>query len=72
MSDISKPKQHDNLQTFTSVSYIPRSPIDALKNPYWNKAMKEELQALIGNNTRELLSRNHDMNIVRSMWILSS
>ncbi|XP_023750084.1 uncharacterized protein LOC111898393 [Lactuca sativa] len=69
MSGISKPKQHYNLHTSTSISPIPRNPIEALKNPDWNKAMTDEFQALIDNKTWELVPKHNNMNIVRSMWI---
>ncbi|KAJ9547776.1 LOW QUALITY PROTEIN: hypothetical protein OSB04_020319 [Centaurea solstitialis] len=69
MSGISKPRQPLNLHNSTSISPLPRNPLDALKNPDWNKAMTDEFRALIDNNTWELVPRTHDMNIVRSMWI---
>ncbi|KAI3729915.1 hypothetical protein L6452_18587 [Arctium lappa] len=69
MSGISKPHQPFNLHTSTSISPLPRNPLDALKNPDWNKAMTEEFRALIDNNTWELVPRTHAMNIVHSMWI---
>ncbi|KAJ9535464.1 hypothetical protein OSB04_un001410 [Centaurea solstitialis] len=68
MSGISKPRQPLNLHTSTSISPLPRNPLDALKNPDWNKAMTDEFRALIDNNMWELVPMTHDMNIVRSMW----
>ncbi|KAD3338662.1 hypothetical protein E3N88_34183 [Mikania micrantha] len=58
-----------NLNTHTAPSPLPRSPLDALRNPDWNKAMTDEFQALLENNTWELVPRNNQMNVVRSMWI---
>ncbi|KAK9048756.1 hypothetical protein SSX86_032277 [Deinandra increscens subsp. villosa] len=69
MSGISKPKHPISLNAFTSISPLPRNPIDALRNPDWKHAMHDEFRALIDNKTWVLVPRTPEMNIVRSMWV---
>ncbi|KAK9079958.1 hypothetical protein SSX86_001633 [Deinandra increscens subsp. villosa] len=69
MSGISKPKIPFNLHTSTTLSPLPRNPIDALNNPDWKHAMLDEFRALIDNKTWVLVPRHYGMNIVHSMWV---
>ncbi|KAJ9563189.1 hypothetical protein OSB04_008349 [Centaurea solstitialis] len=55
-SGIVKPIQRLNLHT-TSISPLPRSHLQALQDPHWQKAMNEEYHALITNRTWELVPR---------------
>lgn len=66
--DIIKPIDHLNLIP-SSISSIPKSHIQALKDPNWHKAMHEEYRALIANSTWVLVSCPLGANIVRSMWL---
>ncbi|KAJ0590748.1 putative RNA-directed DNA polymerase [Helianthus annuus] len=68
MSGITKPKQIFNLHS-TSISPIPNNPKDALSNPDWFNAMTHEFNALIKNNTWELVPRQANMHVIRSMWL---
>ncbi|KAI3674945.1 hypothetical protein L2E82_51782 [Cichorium intybus] len=71
MSGITKPKQPTSLHTSTTttIAPLPRNPIEALSIPEWNHAMTDEFNALIDNNTWDLVPRRPDMNIIRCMWI---
>ncbi|KAI3523467.1 hypothetical protein L1887_01631 [Cichorium endivia] len=71
MQTRSMTKQHQphNLSVSTPLSPLPRSPTEALNNPDWKGAMLDEFHALIENKTWELVPRQPNMNIVRSMWI---
>lgn len=69
MSGISKPQQPLNLQTSTTISLLPKNPIEALHNPDWKSAILDEFRALIDNKTWELVPQNPGMNIFNSMWI---
>ncbi|GKC79145.1 ribonuclease H-like domain-containing protein [Tanacetum coccineum] len=54
------------------VSSIPPLPIsysDAFNDPNWQKAMTDEYNALIKNNTWTLVPRPTDANIVHCMWL---
>ncbi|CAH1416754.1 unnamed protein product [Lactuca virosa] len=67
-SGIVKPIDRLNLHS-SSLSYIPRSHIMALKDPNWHKAMNEEYNALITNGTWVLVLRPPGVNVVRSLWL---
>ncbi|GKA01496.1 ribonuclease H-like domain-containing protein [Tanacetum coccineum] len=53
----------------TTTSPIPRSHINALCNPHWYKAMVDEYNALIYNETWVLVPRPTNVNVVRLMWL---
>nr|GEV51536.1 ribonuclease H-like domain-containing protein [Tanacetum cinerariifolium] len=53
----------------SSVSPLPKSHIQASKNPHWQDAMQDEFNALNKNGTWVLLPRPPNVNVVRSMWI---
>lgn len=62
-------KQKSVLSLHTTVSPIPNSHLQALKDPNWNPAMTVEYDALIKNETFKLVPKPPDTNIVRSMWL---
>ncbi|GJX79742.1 ribonuclease H-like domain-containing protein [Tanacetum coccineum] len=63
-----RPTQHLNLHV-SLVSPLPKSYCDAFNDPNWQNAMCDEYNALIKNNTRTLVPRPTDTNIVRCMWL---
>ncbi|KAI3787777.1 hypothetical protein L2E82_00197 [Cichorium intybus] len=69
MSGISKPSRQLNLHTNTSPEPIPKTPAAALSSPAWNQAMRDEFNAIIANETWELVPRQPNMNVIRCMWI---
>jgi histone deacetylase 1/2 len=42
--------------------------VSALKDPNWKMAMHDEYDALIKNETWDLVPRPPDVNVIRSMW----
>jgi hypothetical protein len=68
---IFKPRQILNLHTSSSnqISPLPTNPINALRDPNWKMAMKDEYDALIENQTWDLVPRPSNANIIRSLWI---
>ncbi|GJU80987.1 ribonuclease H-like domain-containing protein [Tanacetum coccineum] len=52
-----------------SLSPIPKSPSVALFDPYWRDAMVDEYNALIKNGTWIFVSKQPNVNVVRSMWL---
>nr|GEU31583.1 hypothetical protein [Tanacetum cinerariifolium] len=65
-AEISKPLARMNCHA-TTTSPIPRSPLHALRDPNWHKAMVDEYNALISNRTWALMPRRTNVNIVRSI-----
>ncbi|KAJ9560502.1 LOW QUALITY PROTEIN: hypothetical protein OSB04_005662 [Centaurea solstitialis] len=59
------------ITTSPSISPLPTSHVDALRDPNWHKAMIDEYDALIKNDTWELVPRPLDVNVIRSMWIFT-
>jgi hypothetical protein len=51
------------------LSPVPRSYRDALADPNWRKAMKEECAALHANQAWDLVQRLVQANIVTGKWI---
>ncbi|KAK9064710.1 hypothetical protein SSX86_016092 [Deinandra increscens subsp. villosa] len=68
MSGIHKPKLPFSLHT-TSIAPIPRNPKEALSTPEWQAAMADEFNALIKNETWELVPRQDNMHVIRSLWL---
>ncbi|XP_074298856.1 putative mitochondrial protein AtMg00820 [Silene latifolia] len=66
---IFKPTHRMNLSATTSLSPVPKNPIDALNDPNWKNAMKDEFDALIKNKTWILVPRPPDVNITRCIWL---
>ncbi|KAL8116424.1 hypothetical protein AgCh_022791 [Apium graveolens] len=64
------PKYHA-LHTEVSQSPLPRNPIAALRDSNWKLAMDDEYQALMKNNTWDLVPRPPGINVIRSMWIFT-
>lgn len=48
---------------------LPTNVAQALQNPTWRKAMQDEYDALINNNTWELVPASLTMNVVGSKWV---
>ncbi|GJV57763.1 ribonuclease H-like domain-containing protein [Tanacetum coccineum] len=65
-----RPTQRFNLHVST-ISPIPKSYPIAFRDPNWYRAMLDEYTTLIKNDTRILMPRPLDANIVRSMWPFS-
>ncbi|GKC76793.1 ribonuclease H-like domain-containing protein [Tanacetum coccineum] len=65
---ISKHVTRLNLHTDT-ISHIPKSYLQAIRDPNWKKAILDEYNALIKNRTWELVPRPPDVNVVRFMWL---
>ena len=51
------------------LSPIPRSCRDALADPHWRRAMEEEYDAFMDNNTWELVPRPANANVVTGKWV---
>ncbi|KAI3509252.1 hypothetical protein L1887_24388 [Cichorium endivia] len=66
--DITKPISRLNLHV-SATSTIPKTHLDALRDPNWTIAMQDEFNALIANGTWELVPRPPGANVVRSMWL---
>lgn len=58
------------LHATTSISPIPKTVLSTLKDPQWHTAMIDEFQALLSNNTCDLVSPPSNANIVYGKWIL--
>ncbi|XP_022040828.1 uncharacterized mitochondrial protein AtMg00810-like [Helianthus annuus] len=71
MDRITKPKRQLNLHTTTTTPVVPlpKNPTEALSTPVWLQAMSNEFDALIKNDTWDLVPRTPNMNIIRSMWL---
>ncbi|KAD5802911.1 hypothetical protein E3N88_14271 [Mikania micrantha] len=69
MTGHTKPKHPLNLHSTTSFEPIPRNSVEAFTIPVWYRAMTDEFNALIDNNTWELVPRHPNMNLIRCMWI---
>nr|GEV71979.1 ribonuclease H-like domain-containing protein [Tanacetum cinerariifolium] len=64
---IFKPLERKNCHV-TTTSPLPRSHVHALRDPNWKEAMLDEYNALITNETRVLVPRPTNVNVVRSIW----
>ena len=47
----------------------PNSVDEAIKDDHWIKAMEEELQQIIKNDTWELVPRPKDKNVIGTKWV---
>lgn len=56
----------------TNIPQEPKSVQKALKHPGWTKAMHEELDALEGKHTWDLVSRTNDMNVIGCKWVFKT
>ena len=68
--DIFKPNPKYTSHAF-SISFYPNpeNPIHVLRDPNWKQAMKDEFDALIENNTWDIVSRPPNANFIHSLWI---
>jgi hypothetical protein len=55
--------------TASTLSPVPSSVRVALIDPNWRRAIEEEFDALIANNTWDLVPRPVDSNVVTGKWI---
>jgi hypothetical protein len=62
-------KDRLNLTASLSSSSIPKSYKSALLDPNWAASMKDEYDALIQNNTWQLVPRPSNTNIVSCKWV---
>nr|GEY78607.1 ribonuclease H-like domain-containing protein [Tanacetum cinerariifolium] len=62
-------KPIDRLSLHTTICPLPKSPILAFQNPYWNNATHNEYNALVKNGNWILVPRPTGINLVRSMWL---
>jgi hypothetical protein len=53
----------------STLSPVPSSVRAALVDPNWRRAMEEEFDALIANNTWDLVPRPVGSNVVTDKWI---
>jgi hypothetical protein len=53
----------------TSVSPIPTSVREALRDPHWRAAMNDEIAAITSNNTWTLVPRPPQTNMVTGKWV---
>ncbi|GKA97082.1 ribonuclease H-like domain-containing protein [Tanacetum coccineum] len=63
-----RPTQRYTL-SMSTISPIPKSYNHAFQDPHWYRAMLDEYNALIKNNTWILVPRPSNANIVRSLWL---
>ena len=66
---IFKPKQFPNMLLLCEHISEPTTVSEALSSPDWKKAMEAEFQALIRNDTWELVPYTDDMNVVTNKWV---
>ena len=62
-------KDHLNLHASLSPSSLPKSYKSPLLDPNWAAAMKDEYDALLQNNTWQLVPRPPNTNIVSGKWV---
>ena len=53
-----------------SVSFFPfpKNLIHTLRDTNWKQALKEEFDALVENNTWDLVPQPSNVNVIRSLW----
>ncbi|XP_022032735.1 uncharacterized mitochondrial protein AtMg00820-like [Helianthus annuus] len=51
------------------MSPLPKSHLTTLSDPNWKHAMTDEYEALLANNTWELVPRPPNVPIIRCMWL---
>ena len=64
---VSKPKKQFSL--LSTVSPLPTSYLNALKDPNWTPSMADEMDAFDKAKTWDLVPRPTNANIVRCMWL---
>ena len=50
----------------------PKSTNEEIKDDHWIKAMEEELQQIIKNDTWELVPRPKDKNVIGTKWVFQN
>lgn len=55
--------------TISENFHKPTCYSDANKQKGWRKAMDEEIEAILSNETWSLVPRRQDMNIIDSKWV---
>ena len=68
-NDIFKPKQFPNMSFLCENSIEPTTVQEALFHPEWKKAMEAEFQALMKNDTWDLVPYTKDMNVMTNKWV---
>jgi hypothetical protein len=68
-SGIVVPKKHFNLSATVDVSPIPTNYGTTLKDPHWFDTMREESNALMKQNTWNLVPRPTGVNVMSGKWI---
>ena len=70
-SHVSQPSilLRDYVRNSTIITYEPRTYREASSNPFWHKAMTEELQALISTYTWDLVDLPLDKSVVGCKWV---
>jgi hypothetical protein len=72
-NDIKKPKIHtDGMVTYSVVQSSKSklsSQVAAMEHPLWHRAIYEEFEALIKNNTWHLVSPRVGINVIDSKWV---
>ena len=68
-SGFHQPQDRLNLHTSVSLTSLPKNYKTALLDPNWAAAMQEEYNALLQNNTWQLVPRPPNTNIVSGKWI---
>lgn len=58
-----------NIERTPSISPLPKSHLTSLADPNWKIAMSNEYEALLANNTWELVPRPKDAPIIRYMCL---
>ena len=64
-----KPKSFPNMLLVCKQTSEPTTVQVALSYPKWKKAMNDEFQALLKNQTWDLVPYHEDMNIVTNKWV---
>jgi hypothetical protein len=67
-------KPVDRIQLSAAAAPLTLSPVptvvrSALVEPHWRHAMEEEYEALVSNNTWDLVPRPRGANVVTGKWI---
>ncbi|GJT26683.1 ribonuclease H-like domain-containing protein [Tanacetum coccineum] len=68
-SRTNRPTQRYTLNVST-ISPFPKSYLNAFRDPNWYRAMLDEYNALIKNNTWVLVPRPPDVTLFESLWLL--
>lgn len=66
---IFKPKHQFNLNSITTSTHVPRSHIQALKDPNWFAAMQAEINAMHSSGAWKLVPRPPGAHVINSLWL---